>query len=237
MSDRKTSAISQDITRLVPSAPESAAPHRRSAYDPSQPLMVPSSPQTMHSQRIAGGSSLRRIPIWPGHGFRPGRRVHPILLTHDCPGSAAVPALTIAPRCRAIRRAGAGASSGTPRKWRRSETNTPQGYVPPRRTPDNHDHRPNGNHRWPRIARRVRAGCAVLRYGQGGDGRRSGALFGARSGVLDRRFEDGRRRPPLRLPNADLCALQSPAALRALSCCCARNNTFGIGGGADPDLE
>ena len=48
---------------------------------------------------------------------------------------------------------------------------------------------------------------AVLRCWLDGDGRRSGALFGARSGVLDRQFEDGRRRPPLRLPNADLCPL------------------------------
>src|SRR5665811_816794 len=39
---------------------------------------------------------------------------------------------------------------------------------------------------------------AVLRCCLDGDGRRSGALFGAQSGMLNRRVEEGRRRTPLR---------------------------------------
>src|SRR5664280_2318420 len=48
---------------------------------------------------------------------------------------------------------------------------------------------------------------AVLRCCLDSDGRRSGALFGAQSGVLNRRVEEGRRHTPLRLPNEDLCPL------------------------------
>jgi len=58
---------------------------------------------------------------------------------------------------------------------------------------------------------------AVLRCWLDGDGRGSGALFGARSGVLDGRFEDVRRRPPLRLPNADPCVLGPGLAVSVLA--------------------
>jgi hypothetical protein len=54
---------------------------------------------------------------------------------------------------------------------------------------------------------------AVLRRPRAGDGHRSVALIGALADALDRRVEDGRRRPPLRLPNTDLCPLSPGLAV------------------------
>src|ERR1019366_10304089 len=59
----------------------------------------------------------------------------------------------------------------------------------------------------------------ACRYGlrQDGDGRRSGALFGARAGALDRRLGFGWRHPQHRLPKAVLYALQSGQAASVLA--------------------
>src|SRR5664280_379731 len=54
------------------------------------------------------------------------------------------------------------------------------------------------------LAVRERTGCADLRCSQDGDGRRSGALFGARADVVDRRLGCGRRHGQLWLPSAVL---------------------------------
>jgi hypothetical protein len=59
----------------------------------------------------------------PGQARWLGRRWQLSALTHPTPVSPAVPARTTSVRWSAIRRAGAGASSGISRKWRRSETN------------------------------------------------------------------------------------------------------------------
>jgi hypothetical protein len=48
-----------------------------------------------------------------------------------------------------------------------------------------------------------------LRCGQDGGGRRSGALFGARAGALDRRLGRDRRHPQHRLPSAVLYVFRS----------------------------
>jgi hypothetical protein len=58
---------------------------------------------------------------------------------------------------------------------------------------------------------------AVLRCGHDGDGRRSGALLGARAGVVDRRLGCGRRHGQLWLPSAVLFALRPGQAASVLA--------------------
>ena len=67
------------------------------------------------------------------------------------------------------------------------------------------------------LAARDHARGAVRRCPSASGRRRSGALFGARSGVLDRRLECGRRHPQHRLPRAVLYALQSGQAASVLA--------------------
>src|SRR5664280_506870 len=66
------------------------------------------------------------------------------------------------------------------------------------------------------LAVRERTGCADLRCSQDGDGRRSGALFGAQAGVVDRRLGCGRRHGQLWLPSAVLFALRPGQAASVL---------------------
>jgi hypothetical protein len=72
---------------------------------------------------------------------------------------------------------------------------------------------------------------ADMGCGQDGNGRRSGALFGARPGELDRRLGCGRRHPQHRLPRAALYALQSGQAASVLAPVAAPGNgTSGLPG-------
>jgi len=65
------------------------------------------------------------------------------------------------------------------------------------------------------MARSTHARGAVLRSGQGGDGRRSGASFGARAGTAGGTHNTGCRARFRMLFGRAL------AASRACSCCCA----------------
>ncbi len=91
-----------------------------------QLLMTPSSPQTLHCQRIGAGGSVRSTLIRPGQRRLPGRRRHGSAVSQAVPASPAVAALTMLLRWSASRRAGPGVSSGRSRKWFRSVTNISQ---------------------------------------------------------------------------------------------------------------
>ena len=70
--------------------------------------------------------------MYPSHGRRPGRFVHPTPDVALVPTGRALPARTMAPSCKASRLAGPGAPSGMSKKWRRSQTNTRPKVAAPR---------------------------------------------------------------------------------------------------------